>query len=249
MDKKRVFLLVSGVIILFFLFYLIFQTRWSILFSPGELSNAHAEFDESGECRACHTRGSRLDNGKCLDCHDEIKDALQKEYGLHGRASSECSQCHSEHHGREYKLSYLDTETFDHATTGWALDGVHELLKCEACHSKDSYLLDMHECVLCHDDVHMGQLGPECHRCHDAKSFNTETYTHQTDKAPKGKHLQWSCDECHKMESGNYPLGKGVAVRYTGLDFTCNKCHEDVHDGEYGKDCAECHNQDTFKKE
>lgn len=250
MDKKRVFVLILGIIIIFLLLYGVFQIRWSNLFSPGELSVAHAEFDKSGDCGACHTRGMRLDNGKCLDCHEEIKGETVKEYGLHGRASTECSLCHSEHHGREYNLSYLDIETFDHSTTGWSLDGVHDLLKCEACHSKDSYLLEMHECVFCHEDIHLGQLGPECHRCHDAESFEIESYQHQrSDNAPKGRHLQLPCDECHRMEPGSYPSGEGRAVRYIGLDFTCNKCHEDVHDGEYGQDCAECHGQDTFDTE
>ena len=252
MEKKKIFILILLGFIIFFMLYAVFQIRWANLFSPGELSIAHAEFDQSGDCGACHTKWMKLDNSKCLECHKEIKSEIKKDFGLHGRASKgeECSRCHSEHHGREYDLSYLDVDTFDHTTTGWSLEGVHSLLKCEACHSRDSYLLGMNECVLCHKDVHLGQLGVECHKCHNPKSFEIIDYQHQiTEKSPKGKHLQLECDECHTEEHDIYPSAEGSVIKYVGIDFTCSKCHEDVHDGEYGANCSECHNQNNFEVE
>lgn len=248
MEKKKITLIVLIAFIVLAMLYALFQIKWVKLFSPGKLAVAHEEFDQRGECSACHTKGMQLDNGKCLECHEEIEGETLKEYGLHGHASKECSKCHSEHHGRDYSLSYLDPETFDHTTTGWTLDRVHSLLRCEACHSRDSYLLDMHECVYCHNDVHRGQLGKECHKCHHAETFKIDAYQHKGGKnAPSGVHLQLDCDECHTVEAEGYPSDREKPIKYIGIDFTCKNCHEDVHDGEYGNDCSECHNQETFE--
>jgi hypothetical protein len=244
---KRIILLI---ILIGFVVFLGFSVKWSKLFSHGELSRAHEELEESGECKACHTKGQKLDNDKCLLCHEEIKIKMENNSGLHARATEECAACHSEHHGKSYNLIHLDIETFDHDLTGWPLQGKHALLRCDVCHSKLSYLLDETGCVDCHHDVHLGQLGGDCDKCHNEESFRMVAYKHnETDKSPKGEHENLPCKDCHIMEYADYPSEKGIAVRYKGVDYGCNKCHEDPHDGEYGKDCSECHNQITFEME
>ncbi|MEW5803782.1 MAG: hypothetical protein AB1847_16940 [bacterium] len=145
--------------------------KWSQLFSPGPLSSAHEELDANGDCAACHTRGKRLDTRKCLDCHQEIKTMIQAKTGFHSRVSWECEHCHSEHHGRSYRIAHIDPKTFDHALTGWPIEGSHDLLKCEACHKKGSYLLDKNQCIHCHRDVHEGENGTDCTECHNQRTF------------------------------------------------------------------------------
>lgn len=246
---RRVVLLLLILIIVFVIFLCV-SVKWSKLFSPGELSSAHAQLDDSGQCNACHTRGKQLDWEKCLGCHKEIKTKADKKQGIHGTASRDCILCHSEHHGRELKTYYLDKETFDHSRTGWKLEGLHALLKCEACHLNGSYSLDKTECVHCHHDIHLGQLGTQCAKCHNAETFNIISYKHQdTDKAPKGEHLQIICDECHKMQYDQYPSGEGRSIKYKGINFMCHRCHDDVHDGEHGKNCSKCHSQFSFEVE
>ncbi|MGA1867528.1 MAG: hypothetical protein ACMUJM_03165 [bacterium] len=244
------FVLIFLIIIIISLFYAAFHIRWIRLFSPGALSYAHENFDKEGKCDACHTQGKRLDNKKCLDCHTMIKIKYEASSGLHGNKEKMCSDCHSEHHGKNYDLAYFDIASFDHSTTGWALGGKHDLLRCEACHKGDSYLLDDRSCIDCHKDVHLGQLGKECNTCHKVDSFNVPTYNHKPGKiSPKGKHLFLPCDECHRVSTVDFGTGKGMAVKYKGIDFSCHICHEDVHEGEYGKKCIDCHNQNSFEVE
>ena len=96
---KRIILLI---ILIGFIIFLGFSVKWSKLFSHGELSRAHEELEESGECSACHTKGQKLDNDKCLLCHDEIKTKIEANSGLHAKATKECAVCHSEHHGQSF---------------------------------------------------------------------------------------------------------------------------------------------------
>jgi hypothetical protein len=168
---RRVLVLGFMVVSITLLLYAGFNIRWSKMFSPGPLATAHKELDKKGQCSACHTKGKRLDNSRCLDCHKEIRARIEQKSGLHARVSTECSLCHSEHHGRSYNLRQLDVKTFDHAMTGWPIEGKHVLLKCEACHKKGPYLLEKRECVHCHQDIHKGENGQECSECHTAEKF------------------------------------------------------------------------------
>jgi len=173
--KKKYFLsLLLFSIIILFLFYTGLHIRWSRMLSPGALSLAHAELDLSEDCQACHTKGKQIENGKCLECHGEIRDKMDLGLGLHGLASEECLDCHSEHHGEETNIAYFDKENFDHTKTGWLLEGRHRLLKCEACHIKGTFLLDKTECAHCHQDFHEGEYGNECAECHTQDTFRME---------------------------------------------------------------------------
>ena len=172
--KKYLLSLILLIIIIVILFYIGFHIRWSKMLSPGALSLAHAELDLSGNCQACHTKGKQIDNSKCLDCHEEIRDKMDLDLGLHGQASEECLDCHSEHHGLETNIAFFDKENFDHTKTGWLLEGRHILLKCEACHTRDTFLLDKTECIHCHQDFHDGEYGKDCAECHNQDTFRME---------------------------------------------------------------------------
>ena len=63
---KKFSLLIFFIIIIIALFYTGLHIRWMRLFSPGDLSHAHANFDKEGKCDACHTSGKRLDDKKCF---------------------------------------------------------------------------------------------------------------------------------------------------------------------------------------
>ena len=101
------------------------------------------------------------------------------------------------------------------------------------------------ECSTCHKDPHLGQLSPRCETCHDASSFKVATFKHpkkkETEEFFVAKHATIACAECHKKETADYPAGRGTAVRYA-VPVACAHCHEDVHRGALGRDCASCHN-------
>ncbi len=172
---RRVLFLIFTIAIIMLFFYAGSSLMWSKMFSPGPLSYAHEKLDKSGECDSCHIKGKRLDKSRCLDCHPEIRTKIQDKSGLHARVTTECTECHSEHHGRSYNVGQLDIKTFDHAKTGWLLEGKHTLLKCEACHTNDSYLLNKKECIQCHQDVHDGENGKDCSECHTPTTTFQET--------------------------------------------------------------------------
>ena len=70
-------------------------------FSPGDLSNAHANLEGMSNCTQCHTSGDEVQNSKCLSCHKEITSLVNSGRGLHAREAKgkQCYACHSEHHG------------------------------------------------------------------------------------------------------------------------------------------------------
>lgn len=248
--KKTLILLAVIVLVFFSLFYIGLQIPWSQMISPGPLCMSHQSIYRPGGCKSCHTEGKIVDNSKCMTCHTLIMDKIRQNAGLHARVPQECAFCHREHQGRFHNLIELDVETFDHKMTGWPLEGRHAILKCGACHTKGSYLLYKTECVDCHQDIHLGQLGTRCDQCHHKDGFEIEGYQHEeSEKSPKAQHLNMACSECHRMEYAGYPAGEGLAIRYKGIDFSCTRCHEDVHDGENGTECLECHNQNNFEME
>jgi len=248
--KKTLILFVLVIILFLSLLYTGLQIPWSRMVEPGPLCMSHESLYRPGGCKLCHSEGHIVDNQKCLPCHSVIMERIRRNAGLHARVTTECAYCHSEHHGRNHDLIKLDVETFDHHLTGWPLEGSHALLRCTACHGIGSYLLYKTRCIDCHRDFHLGQLGPACDACHGKNSFRIADYRHkESERSPQERHLNLQCNECHRMEYGNYPSGTGLTTRYKGTDFTCTRCHEDVHDGENGPDCLECHNQKTFTME
>jgi len=62
-----------------------------------------------------------------------------------------------------------------------------------------------------------------------------------------GKHDQLTCAECHPSADAK-SISKGEH-RFLGRTQVCTECHDDVHKGELGTNCAECHGQERPFKE
>src|SRR5581483_4356124 len=78
------------------------------LIMPGSLSQAHEKLED--DCSNCHDRANReRQTTLCLDCHKEIAEDIHSSARYHGRMSaagkSQCSGCHSEHHGRDADIT------------------------------------------------------------------------------------------------------------------------------------------------
>jgi hypothetical protein len=75
------------------------------------------------------------------------------------------------------------------------------------------------ECRACHKDVHQGQLGERCEKCHGAATFVVKRHLH--DEVGKGGRPR-DCAACHRpaVERARNPVH--AAAGFTG---PCEPCH------------------------
>jgi hypothetical protein len=114
------------------------------------------------ECDDCHATQLFTDTGdSCVDCHLE-------DDNHNGVFEGNCESCHN-------PVAW-DLWLFDHnAQTDFELHGAHSEVACDSCHRStlDSMRKTGDRCADCHlsDDVHDGEFGPDCGRCHSDQSF------------------------------------------------------------------------------
>jgi Zn finger protein HypA/HybF involved in hydrogenase expression len=113
-------------------------------------------------CESCHL-SSQFKEAKsdCYSCHKE--DDVHK-LGL----GTDCDRCHNPN-------DWLIWE-FDHDNTDFKLKDAHQEIHCHTCHYKPMEEEDdrnQYQCADCHliDDVHSGNFGPDCGKCHSQKNF------------------------------------------------------------------------------
>jgi hypothetical protein len=200
------------------------------VFSPGEMSKAHAKLSSVSDCDWCHSTKNKVDRDKCLSCHGTLWDRIHKKTGFHGQPdvrTKPCEKCHKEHRGKDAPLiPWPDNkkESFDHKQTGWPLGGAHQKLACTKCHDKRlikdknvlAYLKEnpnataqeglSTECTACHFDEHRGETGKKCNRCHNETSFKKpEYFSHYAVWPLEGAHQKVACEKCHKKTTdSNY---------------------------------------------
>jgi len=230
--------------------------------SPGELAKVHAAIDNASGCLRCHAAGKGVDPEKCLSCHTALKERMAAGRGLHARPEyRKCETCHIDHQGREVDLRWWGARGvagFNHADTGYALEGRHAAVECARCHNPErvldkaalargggnatrTYLGLGTTCVSCHQDIHRGQFGKkDCASCHTTDSFKRAArFDHAQTKYPlTGRHANVVCDKCHATK------GAGAQAQrvYAGVAFgSCSNCHADTHRGRLGPACASCH--------
>jgi hypothetical protein len=112
-------------------------------------------------CAQCHrTLDFSAAPTGCRDCHakQDVHD---------GKLGAKCDSCHNPNAWSIWK--------FDHAKqTGFALTGAHAMALCADCHRKPAGEVKLvRDCVACHqqDDIHNGQFGRQCERCHTTVTF------------------------------------------------------------------------------
>jgi hypothetical protein len=214
------------------------------LLMPGKLTTAHAKYEE--QCTQCHDRASAgRQTQLCLDCHKEIAADIAATRGYHGHmpgiAAAQCHACHSEHLGRGADIVKLVPEQFKHAQTDYPLNGAHAAVPCSGCHVAGKAWRDVQrQCVGCHgkEDPHQGRLGRDCASCHDDGAWRHVSYDHDKTQFPlRDEHARIACAACH---FGN---------RYRDTPRECVSCHapDDVHRGERGPRCAQCHSTKSWK--
>jgi hypothetical protein len=238
--------------------------------SPGPLSKAHESLDGSTQCRSCHEFGTSTPTFKCLECHKEIAGRLTANKGYHAQLGMrnpngrDCVRCHLEHNGEDFSLVHWEApfKQFDHRLAGYPLVEKHATVACEKCHTPEhmapalralvkkknlpaSFMGLSQECATCHEDIHKGQLGNDCQRCHNITNWKqAKQFDHSKTKYPlTGMHAQVACEKCH------FPSGPDKAVKYSDIKFqACSDCHTDPHKGSFKGTCESCHTTASWKK-
>ena len=163
----------------------------------------------------------------------------------HGAYVEECSLCHRAESWTPARIS----PKFNHAKFGFPLDAAHAQTACSACHTSLDFskAKPKSACVDCHQDVHQGELGPDCARCHTARSFvdrGRMVRAHNLTRFPlSGAHLAADCEDCHK------PAAQGH-LSYVNLRSDCVACHQNDYNATtspnhatsgISTDCTQCH--------
>ncbi len=117
------------------------------------------------ECKKCHAAVTFKDaKSECWSCHDRDDDKVHKR-----RFGTECQTCHNTRNWKAWD--------FDHNKTNFKLDGPHKKIgsNCYACHKRpmDKKVVVINTCGNCHDrdDVHNGNFGDRCERCHEGNDW------------------------------------------------------------------------------
>ena len=260
MNNKQVQILIKH-ITLILLVIIYSQGIVSAQLSPGDLSEPHSHLEGISNCTKCHVIGNKISGEKCLSCHTEIQQRIALQKGYH--ASSEvrgkdCFSCHREHNGRNFQLVRLDISKFDHNLTGFSLSAPHTVLECKKCHyagmitdqiikaKKFTYLGLKTECLSCHEDYHRQTLSSSCLSCHNPEKFSPASRFDHSEARFKllGKHKNTDCFKCHRVETIN-----GMKFQeFRGVVYTsCASCHKDPHQNNFGKNCSQCHSEESFQ--
>ncbi len=239
-------------------------------FSPGALSKAHHSVSGPANCTSCHALATGSVKFKCLNCHAEIAVRLKTQKGLHPKLvnsdgeKKECNHCHAEHQGEAFvPIRWeVDLREFDHARTGYVLEGAHRSQDCRKCHTSKhisdgerrkmpsknlnrTYLGLSAECLSCHADTHHGQLGSDCLQCHTYTKWKPASkFDHTLAKfQPAGAHEKVTCEKCHQK------VGEPIAyTKFKDLPFqTCDACHKDPHRAAFSATCSSCHTDAGWK--
>lgn len=178
-------------------------------------------------CRDCHAeRFSNFDQDTCTQCHQAIDrgfmDAHRQDFG------DNCQVCHD---GADRFSG------FNHSQTNFTLDGEHFKIACSGCHINARKPADLGilpvACEACHrpENPHREKF-PSCGECHTSAGWSPAEFDHDLASFKLvGEHAEAECKDCHR---------NGIREQVASDCYSCHK-QDDEHNGEYGQDCAACH--------
>jgi hypothetical protein len=162
----------------------------------------------------------------------------------HGKLQLPCQTCHTTD---SWKVR--SDGAFDHATTGFSLEGQHKSASCISCHKELKFTGTPQRCVSCHIDVHKAELGANCSRCHAQQSWKITDMVqrHQLTRFPLlGRHATLACQDCHAAKT---------LYQYVGTPIACVGCHRVDYEktsnpnhaaAGFSTYCAQCHRGNAF---
>jgi len=223
-------------------------------FSPGALTAEangdlirnffnHAAFEQ--QCELCHAPWRGPVAERCEQCHQAVAEQRLSESGLHGLLpdASQCQRCHTDHKGKEAKITHLPPHAFEHSLmTDFSLaqhgvDYAGIPLLCAACHIDGDYTIAAIDCAGCHRQAdadfmtdHTILFGSDCLVCHDGVD-RMANFDHNLIFVLDGAHAQADCQGCHSNQL------------FSGTATDCANCHDEpaIHAGIFGLDCVRCH--------
>jgi hypothetical protein len=172
---------------------------------------------------------------ECMDCHqgDDYSQVLDAACGdCHGGADPEFIQAHRRDYGENCLGCHDGADrmaTFDHAATGFPIDGKHVSLVCSSCHLDGQLAGIPSSCEGCHAEpvIHRGLFDPHCAGCH-----NTQGWTPALINGDFFDHFQTT----------GFSLVMHT-VDYSGAALQCTTCHP-VSLTRFDKQvCIDCHSQ------
>jgi len=159
----------------------------------------------------------------------------------HGALSLDCASCHT----AEAWSPLLSPLPFDHAATGFRLEGAHAVRDCRHCHQSLVFSHVGTACADCHADPHRGELGFLCEACHTASTWSSQREMlerHARTLFPLlGQHATVDCDACHRNQQPH---------EYALTPLECEGCHQAAFDAAVSPDhvragfarrCEDCH--------
>lgn len=217
--------------------------------SPGPLAAPHADIDGVTQCPKCHEAGKGVSAQRCLACHETVNTQVTTHTGFHSDKTDRCWECHSDHKGRDHQLVQLTESDFDHATTGFALEGPHARAECSDCHEKPKEWTGLDPtCSSCHEEVHHSDRPylKACDGCHEVvedwavRAVPASVFDHtdhaQVDWILEGAHLEATCADCHVD-----------AVFHPKTHDACTDCHKNPHRMPVSGGCDSCHGVRSFR--
>ena len=169
----------------------------------------------------------------------------------HGDFSEDCALCHGDAGWKPVRIS----KSFDHqAISGFAREGAHEGVECRDCHLDLDFTKADSACVSCHQDIHRGEFGIDCSRCHTTETFidrGDQLRLHRGTRFPlAGAHLTLDCERCHQATAVD-------TMEFVGTPTGCENCHLDQYQATTSPDhqasgfstnCVLCHATTTWDR-
>ena len=124
--------------------------------------------------------------------------------------------------------------------------------KCLDCHKEVKNLINANRGYHSSSEVKNKQCA-SCHNEHHGRTFrivnfNPDGFDHnKTGFKLTGAHAKKDCKDCHQSKFISDNKFKKKSKTHLGLDQKCVTCHEDIHQGTLGTDCASCHSTEKFK--
>ncbi len=171
-------------------------------------------------CQACHVNEQQHEfvglSTDCYTCHRADYDATAMPPHRASGMGTDCATCHS--------MNATNWGgSFDHASTGFPLTGVHASISCSSCHGSKGFGKLPTDCASCHMGEFNATVNPnhasagiptQCQTCHTTAAWQPASFDHsKTSFALTGAHVNVPCASCHK---------NGV---FAGTPTACSSCH------------------------
>ncbi len=210
---------------------------------PGPISPAHHSFAD--DCNACHEPWRGSDSTKCILCHANDRDLLQRQSTSFHADIGNCQSCHPQHLSVNGSSSAMDHEVLARVGKEQLTHMVHDEAAKRRSQALDSWIKSPSaespslevaagvtpmeatlDCAACHlnEDVHFGLMGKSCVACHGTDKWSVDSFKHPSASSR-------SCSQCHQAPPSHY-MGhfKMISAKVAGKPKAkvrqCFACHQ-----------------------